>query len=100
MKPILKSLLLSTLLVSAAVFAAADPPPAAAAQSNPAAATDKAPAPAHCIRETGNLIKTKPADDCRDLAGRSYDHDSLQGSGAMNSGDALHNVDPGLTIHR
>jgi hypothetical protein len=102
MKPILKSLSLSTLLVSAAVFAAGDPPPAAA-QPNPAAATtDTAPAPApeHCIRETGSLIKTRPAGGCRDLAGRSYDHDALQGSGAMNAGDALHNVDPGLTVHR
>ena len=58
-----------------------------------------------CIRETGTRIKSR-VNKARDkngyngLAGRSYDKDDLDRTGAMTTGEALERLDPSIRISR
>lgn len=70
--------------------AATKPVPASTA----AASSDAPAAPrVSCPSETGSRIK--PAKGaCSSAAGRSYDADQLQSTGALSAGDALRQLDP------
>lgn len=86
------TVLLSTALLLPAAAFADEPAPARTEARTPVAVT--------CVQDTGSRIKRKSTDDCRSVAGRSYDREALDQTGAINAGDALRNLDPGVTIRR
>jgi hypothetical protein len=100
MNTTLTTAILSALLAAGTVLAA-DPPQAAVAPaaSEKPAAEDKR-VPSNCLRETGSLIRPRSSEDCLNVPGRSYGRDSLDSTGAVDTGDALSKLDPSVTIHR
>lgn len=54
----------------------------------------------NCVTETGSRIKRKDKKGCNGLAGRSYDREELDRTGANNIGDALQMLDPSIQISR
>jgi hypothetical protein len=104
--PLTAALLLG---VSGAVLADdgdADPRPAptAAAQAGLGTGLDQvetagteAVEPAGCVRQTGTRIKRR---DTPCQAGRSYDRDAIDRTGANSVADALQRLDPSVRIHR
>ena len=65
--------------------------------SAPAPRTDTASVPADtavgCVRQDSLLTQNK----C--VAGRSFTQQQIQGTGQTNGGDALHLLDPSITVH-
>ena len=64
----------------------------AVARANPA------PENRNCLRSTGSLIPPKPG-QCLPVAGRSYSQQDLRRTGALNTADALGQLDPAITVH-
>lgn len=60
----------------------------------------------NCLRETGSRITAaenqramragKPADRCASVAGRAYDRDDIDRTGAIDVGDALRRLDTSI----
>lgn len=77
--------------------------PANAAQPASSAAASKgqravpAPGDRMCVRDTGSHIPPKQG-QCLPVAGRSYDQQDLQRTGALDVGQALRMLDPSLTV--
>ncbi len=59
-----------------------------------------APAKTNCVTETGSRIKRKDKNGCNGFAGRSYDKEELDRTGATNIGDALQMLDPSIQVRR
>ena len=55
-----------------------------------------------CITETGTRIKHRAKDKygCNGFAGRSYDRDDIDRTGAFTAGEALEHLDPSIQISR
>lgn len=51
----------------------------------------------NCLRETGSRIKPKDKDACLPVAGRSYDKDDLDSTGASTVAEALQRLDPAIS---
>ena len=49
-----------------------------------------------CPQNTGSLLPRKPG-DCLSSPGRTYGSEELRSTGAVNTGEALRQVDPSLT---
>lgn len=52
----------------------------------------------NCIRDTGSHIPP-PKGQCLPVAGRSYNQQDIQRTGAMDVGRALQMLDPSVTVH-
>lgn len=50
-----------------------------------------------CLRSTGSLIPPKKG-DCLPVAGRSYSHDELRNTGAIDNAHALQMLDPSISL--
>ena len=63
--------------------------------------SDVALSKSDCIKETGTRIKAgKDKKGCNGLAGRSYDKDDIDRTGANTAGEALERLDPSIRITR
>ncbi len=98
-----RELLLALGLMPCLAMAAAPEAQARADGTPPAAATspgqDRDAAAAHCPQRTdGRLARGKGA--CFSNLGSSYDAGQLDSTGASNPADALHLLDPSVTIRR
>ncbi len=93
-----KALIFSALVAAVAAGCATPPKPtpdSRTAATNAIAA--KAPlADTQCVRYSGTYIK-RTDEKCRNIPGRSYSHDDIQGTGQLNAADALKQLDP--TFH-
>ena len=104
----MKKLLICSILVFASGSAIAQTEDSAAATT--AKKTDvKAEVPfnTYCLRDTGSRIppteaekKATTAAGCARGPGRSYSKQDLDRTGAIDTADALRQLDPSLTIHR
>ena len=58
--------------------------------------------PRDCVTETGSRIKMKEKEKrlCNGVAGRSYDKEDLDRTGALTIGEALERLDPSVQIRR
>jgi len=107
-----KRVFLSLAMLSGAVMvstAAAQSLPQSAPPASYAdqpAATSKTPESDHrlvkpgdrnCLRQTGSLIPPKKG-DCLPVAGRSYSHDELRNTGAIDNAHALQMLDPSISL--
>ncbi|HVT35398.1 MAG TPA: hypothetical protein VHE37_07440 [Nevskiaceae bacterium] len=50
-------------------------------------------ADSHCIRDTGTRI---PHEGCTSQPGRSYTHDDIERTGAVDTGEAIRKLDPSV----
>ncbi len=94
------------LMGSAAAAQSSSPPPSAASPTDQAAPAAKSAAADHrlikpgdrtCLRSTGSLIPPKQG-DCLPVAGRSYSHDELRNTGAIDNAHALQMLDPSISL--
>ncbi len=99
------ALLLGVSLGSAAAQSSS-PPPSAASPTDQAAPAAKSASADHrlikpgdraCLRSTGSLIPPKEG-DCLPVAGRSYSHDELRNTGAIDNAHALQMLDPSISL--
>lgn len=72
--------------------------PAAAVAQRPANKAVPAPGTRQCIRDTGSHIPP-PKGQCLPVAGRSYNRQDIQRTGAITVGSALRMLDPSVTVH-
>lgn len=102
-----KSLLVLVMTLGAASIAMAQENPApagAAAQStqqdtaNPnASQSPLKPGNRNCLQSTGSLIPAKPG-TCLPVAGRSYTQQDIRNTGQLDTGRALEQLDPSITV--
>ena len=107
-KRVVLALMLSAGVLTGATAAAqsSSSAPLAASPTNQAAANSKTPDADHrlikpgdraCLRNTGSLIPPKKG-DCLPVAGRSYSHDELRNTGAIDNAHALQMLDPSISL--
>ncbi|RPE77242.1 hypothetical protein [Vulcaniibacterium tengchongense] len=103
----MRRLLLAIALTAASGLAAfavsAQSAPAADPQAKPAEASADGQTPRpisdrHCLRHTGSLIRADRAGKrgCNPVAGRAYDRDDIDRTGAIDLADALRRLDPAV----
>lgn len=79
----------------------ADNPHGATAEGATAKTTaESTPQPANCVRDTGTRIKAADGGCLSGVPGRSYGHDELQSTGAVDAGDALRKLNTDLTVNQ
>ncbi|WP_458071541.1 hypothetical protein [Rhodanobacter sp. BL-MT-08] len=100
------ALALSAGVLSAATAQSSPSAPPAASSSDQASTTSKKTGADHrlirpgdrtCLRSTGSLIPPKNG-DCLPVAGRSYSHDELRNTGAIDNAHALQMLDPSISL--
>ena len=100
------SLTLVLAMFGAGVSAQTAAPAASYAESyNPAAATaidarttKDLLTSRNCVRDTGSHIVRKGKDNCINTTGRSYDKTNIDQTGATDTGKALLQLDPSITL--
>ncbi|MDR3444817.1 MULTISPECIES: hypothetical protein [Dyella] len=99
-----KSLLILVMTLGVAPIAMAQENPAPAAQStlqgagNPnASQSPLKPGNRNCLQSTGSLIPAKQG-TCLPVAGRSYSRQDILNTGQVDTGRALEQLDPSITV--
>jgi hypothetical protein len=101
-----KPLLVLTIALGIAPLAMAQQNPAdtGAAPSGQQAATKQDPSQSplkpgnrNCLQTTGSLIPAKPG-TCLPVAGRSYTQQDIKNTGQTDTGRALEQLDPSITV--
>lgn len=100
MRRLLLAIALTAASGLAAFAASAQSAPAADPQAKPAEASADGQTPRpisdrHCLRHTGSLIRAGKR-GCNPVAGRAYDRDDIDRTGAIDLADALRRLDPAV----
>ena len=105
MKSTLKLAFLGALLSAAAQAQTAAPQapatePADAAPNTVVQAPNHKGPDHHCLRDTGSRIPRNNKNACMGDPGRTYTHEDIARTGAIDVADALQKLDPSITVHR
>jgi hypothetical protein len=102
-----KSLLVLVMTLGIAPLAMAQENPAPAGATVPSAQQDAGnpnasqnplkPGNRNCLQSTGSLIPAKPG-TCLPVAGRSYSRQDILNTGQVDTGRALEQLDPSITV--